>query len=102
MSVVVQEVFGGVAGVTQQVGPTFQYSASPWRILAMFGAGTGTVTLKCGVSPNVYTILEDTFTDERILPTVDNPFPITVGNSVVTCELTAGCAVRLVYEDNIG
>lgn len=102
MSVVVQDIYAGVDPVTQQVGPRSTFSASPWRILSIFGAGTGTVTLESGVAPNVFTVLEMAFTDERVLPTVDNPFPITVGNSVVQCTVTAGSSVRIVYEDNIG
>ena len=104
MSVVVQEVYApGAVPVTQQVGPRPSCSATAWRILTILGAKAGSITLTCGSGPFMYTIMDAVaFADECLLPSADFPFPITMGNTVVTCTITADSAVRIVYEDNIG
>lgn len=84
------------------IGPASPISASPWRILSVFISGTGTVALT--MSNEKFTILEGTFTDEMILPSATIPFPVTVGNSVVTCSVTAPTdfGIRIVWENGIG
>ena len=104
MSVVVQDIYAGVDPVTQQVGPRTTFSASPWRILSILVSGEGTVEINTGISPYIFTVLKDTFTDEMAIPSATIPFPVTMGNVRATISITnpTDCGIRIVYEDGIG
>ena len=102
MSVLVIEQYSVADPISFPVGPI--NSASPWRILSVLVTGTGTVELNTGVTPYVFKVIDGTYTDERVLPSSDIPFPITMGNVKAVCNVTAPAnfGIRIVFEDGIG
>jgi len=78
--------------------------AIPWRILTVAVAGACGLEITLSEPPFEFTLLSGNYNDERVLPTPANPFPIALGGSVVTLEVTdpVDCAIYIVYEDGIG
>ena len=104
MSIHIKTYFVDDGAADLEVGPITVFTPTPWRVLAVYVSGTGTLSFELGDSAHVFKVISGTFTDQTALPSSDYPFPLTIGNAAMICRVTdaTNLGIMMVYEDGIG